>query len=116
MEEKEHMVKFLLPVLLAWGAALSAQADSGPSPINVWNEQALITVREERLTDAQAARLYAMVNVAMYDAVNGIDAHRGSQERAYALVRPDGAPSNGDRSAAASAAAFGVLSQMFPGR
>ena len=124
MEEKNYMVKLgkhrlhrlLLPVLLVWSAALTAQADSVPNPIHVWNEQALITARGERLSDAQAARLYAMVNVAMYDAVNGIDAHRGSQERAHALVSPDGAPSNGDRSAAASAAAFGVLSHTFPAR
>jgi hypothetical protein len=108
--------RFLLPVLLAWTATLTAQVSSQPNPIHIWNEQALITARGERLSDAQAARLYAMVNVAMYDAVNGIDTHRGAEERAHALVSPDGAPSNGDRSAAASAAAFGVLSQSFPGR
>ena len=38
------------------------------------------TVRTLRLSDAQAARLYAMVNVAMFDAVNGI-LTRGGRRR-----------------------------------
>jgi hypothetical protein len=39
--------------------------------VRSWNNLALQTVRTENASDAQAARLYAMVNVAMYDAVNG---------------------------------------------
>jgi hypothetical protein len=55
-----------------------------------------------------------MVNVAIYDAVNGIDSVRGVIKRDYALVGPAGAPFFGNRSAAASAAAHAVLTQLHP--
>jgi len=61
------------------------------------------------LSDSQAARLYAMVNVAMYDAVNGI-----IPLRTQALVPPTGAPQGANRYAAAAAAAHAVLSGEFP--
>ena len=62
---------FLLIVL--WAAPDRVAATHGdPDPVRAWNELALQTVRTLRLSDAQAARLYAMVNVAMFDAVNGI--------------------------------------------
>ena len=62
---------FLLIVF--WAAPGRVAATHGdPDPVRAWNELALHTVRTLRLSDAQAARLYAMVNVAMFDAVNGI--------------------------------------------
>src|SRR5262245_19601089 len=39
-------------------------------PVRSWNQLALETVRIKNQSDAKAARLYAMLNVAMYDAVN----------------------------------------------
>src|SRR5687768_4765064 len=99
---------FLLSVLIIAGLAPAgpARASQPPyNPIHTWNELALETVRNQRLSDAQAARLYALVNVAMYDAVNGIDSVRGEVKREHALVGPAGAPTGGNRSAAASAAA-----------
>lgn len=82
-------------------------------PIITWNHQALDTVRTGLDTPA-AARLYAMVNIAMYDAVNGIDRARNLSTRDYALVAPHGAPFLGNRYAAASAAAHAVLSALHP--
>ncbi len=83
-------------------------------PIFTWNELALDTVRTARLGAFAAARLYAMVNVAMYDAINGIRVARGRSRRDFALVPPDGAPSRANRQAAAVAAAHAVLSALHP--
>ena len=91
-------------------------AQATPDPVRTWNEQALATVRAKNATDAQAARLYAMVNIAMYDAVNGIASRHGNKEdRAPALVDPAGAP-NGNIYAAAIAAAHVVLTGEYPDR
>ncbi len=90
-----------------------------------WNEHALNTVREGKLGAAVAGRIYAMVNVAMYDAVNGIDVARGLSKRDYALIAPfnaskifflapHDAPKNGSRQAAAATAAYTVLSKLHP--
>jgi len=86
----------------------------GENVITRWNAQALETVRTERLGAAPASRTYALVNVAMYDAVNGIDRRRHRSTRDYALVPPTGAPGRGDRRAAAAAAAHAVLSSLYP--
>ncbi|MET0414955.1 MAG: PA-phosphatase, partial [Actinoplanes sp.] len=92
---------------------LAAGAVSAPAPapvqdidaVRVWNEFALTAVRTTRASDADAARLYAMVNVAMYDAVNGI-----RRVRTEALV-PARGPRDGDPQAAAAAAAHAVLTR-----
>ena len=86
-----------------------------PDPVRAWNKLALETVRIKSASDAQAARLYAMVNVAMYDAVNSIVSqyshHTG---RTPALVSSTAAPPQGNLYAAASAAAHAVLMSAFP--
>jgi hypothetical protein len=105
--------------LLAPGLAVRASANPPALPPNTvvtWNQQALDTVRGVPLGDAAAARLYAMVNVAMYDAVNGIDVARHFKPRASALVPPQGAPALGNRYAAAAAAAHAVLVRLHPDR
>ena len=92
-----------------------AAAHTGQDPVRAWNELALHTVRTLRLSDAQAARLYAMVNVAIYDAVNGILSRRGWPEsRRHALVPADTAPVYGDPRVAAAAAAHAVLTGEHP--
>ncbi len=104
-------------VLLAAAAAnllvvLSAQA--APDPVRSWNELALQTVRVKSASDSAAARLYAMVNVAIYDAVNGIDSRHGNRlDREQALVAPTN-QAKGDLNAAAAAAAHAVLSGEYP--
>jgi PAP2 superfamily protein len=103
----------LLGVTPVFGAALAA----APDPVRTWNQLAIQTVRETSASDAQAARLYAMVNVAMYDAVNGIlSSHGNDDDRDFAIVPPHDAPPQGDTFAAASAAAHAVLAGEFPAR
>lgn len=79
--------------------------------IRVWNELALDTVRQKNASDAEAARLYAMVNVAMYDAVNGLSPR---PERRTAALVPAGDDVSGDPEAAAAGAAHEVLASLYP--
>jgi hypothetical protein len=95
--------------------ALHGNQEQGPDPVQTWNEQALTTIRIKRAIDAEAARTLAMVNVAMYDAVNGIDARCGKADRKPALVPPDdSAPNEANEQAAAAAAAHAVLVGLYP--
>ncbi len=73
-----------------------------------WNAQVIATARARSLSDAHVARTSAMVNVAIYDAVNGIARLRG-----HALVAPTSA-AGGSRVAAAARAAHDVLASLFP--
>ena len=108
------MKKIVLALVLGVVAAgLSAPADAEPrlDSVRVWNSLALTAVRATRATDADAARTYAMLNVAIYDAVNGL-AHPA---RAHALV-PGPGPRGADSQAAAVAAAHAVLVRLDPAR
>lgn len=111
---------FGLPLVLVTAVTLASvpspsHANAEPDPVRTWNEVALDTVRTKSLSDARSARLLAMLNVAMYDAVNGIMARRSPMAaRAHALVPPDGAPLAGLTHAAASAAAHAVLAGEHP--
>lgn len=106
------MRKLLFAVVLGLvGGVLGVPATAQSGRVDIdgvrsWNELALTAVRASRATDADAARLYAMVNVAMYDAVNGI-----ARTRAPALV-PGRGPRDGDEQAAAVAAAHAVLVRL----
>ena len=100
----------VLAAALPWMGTSSAKSAPAIDPVRSWNEQALTTARRVPLSDAQAARLYAMVNVAMYDAVNGIAWQRGNDDRRHeAIVDPRNAPPEGDEYAAAVGAAHAVL-------
>jgi hypothetical protein len=103
----------LAVVLSLAGAGLSAPADAEPrsDDVRAWNELALAAVRATRATDADAARTYAMLNVAIYDAVNGLT----GPARAPALI-PGPGPRGADPRAAAVAAAHGVLVRLDPDR
>ncbi|SNY75003.1 vanadium-dependent haloperoxidase [Paractinoplanes atraurantiacus] len=94
------------------GGFAGAQAPVDIDSVRVWNGFALDAVRVTRATDADAARMYAMVNVAMYDAVNGL---AGARARTAALV-PGPGPRNADPQAAAAAAAHEVLIALDPAR
>jgi hypothetical protein len=78
-----------------------------------WTEHAMQSVRAANVGTPNAGRLYAMVTVAMYDAVNGIDAAQ-QVGREHALVPVTGAPRKGNRSAASAAAAHAVLIALVP--
>jgi len=108
------IVSLTLFVMLGWIPAQAQSADNSGTVARNWNQLALSTARTKNLSDAQAARLYAMVNVAIYDAVNGIVSRHGSHDRDHALVPPDGAPAQGDTIAAAASAAHAVLIGLYP--
>jgi len=90
-----------------------AQLRGGTSALRVWNDLALDAVRTARASDADAARAYAMVNVAMFDVVNGL-LGRGHVRRESALVPPVGAPAVANFAAAVDGAAYAVLTVLFP--
>jgi hypothetical protein len=107
----------MLAMLIGSPSARSHARAPALDPLRTWNELVLDTARTKSLSDAQAARLYAMVNVAVYDAVNGIVSRQGKRSRrGHALVPPAGAPSKGNFHAAATAAAHAVLRGEFPDR
>ncbi|MEU8664127.1 vanadium-dependent haloperoxidase [Actinoplanes philippinensis] len=97
----------ILSALLGAGlASPAAQATASEPDLHVvagWNALALDAVRSTRASDADAARLYALVNVAIYDAVNGI-----SGTHSPALITERG-PRHANPQAAAAAAAHAVL-------
>lgn len=108
------MKKIVLALMLGLaGAGLTAPADAEPQldSVRVWNEFALAAVRATRATDADAARTYALLNVAIYDAVNGL----ASPARAHALI-PGPGPRGADPQAAVVAAAHAVLVRLDPAR
>lgn len=102
--------------LIAGGLSVPAAAQStrpGLDRVAEWNQLAMAAVRANRASDADAARLYAMLNVAVYDAVNGVeDAHR---RRTPALVAASG-PRQANADAAAVSAAHTVLVALDPDR
>jgi hypothetical protein len=75
-----------------------------------WNQVTLDTVRALRINPPRAARALAMVHIAIYDAVNGID-------RVYEPYHFDKrAPPGASRRAAAAMAAYTVLVKLHPER
>ena len=107
-------------VVMLMGAGLTAPASADavrirPDSVKEWNELALDAVRLRRATDADAARLYAMLSVAVYDAVNGILSRDAHPARTPALV-PGPGPRDGDVRAAAVSAAHTVLATLDPDR
>ena len=95
---------FALLSLVTGGIGAPASAGVDIDSVQGWNQLALSAVRATRASDADAARWYAMVDVAMYDAVNGV----ARRPRTPALV-PFRGPRDGDPQAAAAAAAHEVL-------
>jgi hypothetical protein len=104
----------LLITLLGPSSAFATGSPPPADPIQTWNQLSLTSIRQKRATDAEAARLLAMVNVAMYDAVNNLGGSCDDDERAAALVSDRRAPSNADAAAAAAGAAHAVLSALYP--
>jgi hypothetical protein len=108
----------LLLGLVSSGIATPAHADppaAGFGAVQDWNAAAFTAVRALRAGDADAARWYAMLNVAMYDAVNGIVGGHTEPARSPALVTGPG-PRDGDPFAAAVSAAHAVLVAVDPAR
>jgi len=81
-----------------------------------WNDEALNQVRTQRLGAFDAARAYALLNVAMFDVANGVDGRRARFNEALVVPpnRRSARRNRPNRMAAVSAAANEVLSQLFP--
>ena len=94
---------------------IAAPEVSQQEVVRAWNDLALNAVRVTRASDADAARTYAILNVAVYDAVNGILSANGPRKRAHALV-PGPGPRQGNPQAAAAAAAHDVMVGLDPDR
>ena len=95
-------VLVLVFALVGAGSAIPASAETGQprlDRVREWNGLALDAARATRATDADAARLYAMLNVAVYDAVNGLSggAAGRSRPRAGVRARARGAPTRSPR-------------------
>jgi hypothetical protein len=97
----------VVALVLAADLLLPQPALAG-NAVTRWMDLALRAVAAQNVGTPNAGRLYAMVTVAMYDAVNGIDT-AGQCGRQHALVSPLGAPVGGARDVAAAAAAHTVL-------
>jgi hypothetical protein len=119
LRDDDHRMKKLIAVIGLALLAIVPAYESGASAsysgdvVRAWNDQALNTVRAKSATDAVAARAYAMVNAAIYDAVNGLSAKK--DRRTSAIVAP-AADAKGDPVAAAAQAAHDVLVGLFPDR
>ncbi|WP_439379614.1 vanadium-dependent haloperoxidase [Amycolatopsis lexingtonensis] len=107
----KKIVLALVVGLAGLGVSTPAAAEPRLDSVRVWNELALTAVRATRATDADAARTYALLNVALYDAVNGL----AGPARAAALI-PGPGPRGADPRAAAVAAAHTVLVRLDPDR
>jgi membrane-associated phospholipid phosphatase len=104
-------------VLGVVGVGLGAPAQGVPGQVRIdavreWNGLALNAVRLTRASDSDSARVYAMLNVALYDTVNGL---AGARQRTHAVV-PESGPAGADVQAAGVAAAHSVLSTLDPDR
>ncbi len=116
-QRKRIPVKFavlalMLGVIMASSNAVASAHLSGDI-VRTWNEVTLQTGRDTSANDAINARNVAMVNIAIYDAVNGIPS---KVARHHALVSASGAPQGGHPVAAAAAAAHAVLVGLYPAR
>ena len=98
-------------VAATWTATGIAEARPNGNVVREWTSVAFDTIRQTSGSDAVAARLYAMVDVAMFDAINGL-AKNPAQP---ALVAPTG-DAKGDAVAAAATAAHDVLVGLYPNR
>ena len=99
-------VRVLMITALSAAAASTAAADA----VTAWNIEALNAIRVERTPPPIASRALAIIHLAIYDAVNGI-------ERTHAPYRvaSDG-PASASPAAAAIVAAQRTFSALFPSR
>jgi len=102
-----------LPSILLWLVALLMlnAASSAQDAVTEWNlnaEHAILASPTVSGSGAAAARVYVLMHLAIFDAVNGI-------ERRYTPYHVEAmAPRGASRRAAAIAAAYNTLSALFP--
>ena len=93
-------------LLLACAVSVRASADE----VTDWNQAALRAALIAQTSPTTTTRVMALVDVAMFDAVNGLEPRYG-----YFLVNPAGAPANGSKRAAAVQAAYSLLTRLYGG-
>jgi hypothetical protein len=99
-----------IKVLLVLTVLALVAAGSRADVVTDWNSEALDAIRADRLAPPHAARVLAILHVAIYDAVNGITQ---THEPYFVTDKPAGVASI---EVAASAAAHHVLVTLFPAR
>ncbi len=103
-----HWTRCSTSWILGWCVALSAGQVWADDLVIAWNQAMLQAVRVERTAPPVAARAFAMVHIAMFDAVNSFDRRYHS----YTFNLP--APRQASPQAAAAVAAHRVLREIFP--
>src|SRR5262245_25193337 len=98
----------LLPILAC--ATVLPLGQAVADVVTDWNNVALDSIRAERVNPPRATRALAMVHIAIFNSVNGIE--RGYES--YGRSHP--APPGTSAEAAAAEAAYTVLAALFPGR
>ncbi len=83
------------------------------SPITDWNEATLQAIRVDRTAPPLAARNLALVHVAIFDAVNGVD-RRCDDLKYTAYSIEDRAPSRAFPTVVIAGAAHAMLSDLYP--
>src|SRR5438552_1247776 len=101
-------------VVIAWSGALASpattQAAGHTNMVVTWNEIALSTFATANVPPPAANRLGAIVQAAVFDAVNGID------QRYTAIHVQSSGPADASAPAAAAGAAHEALATLFPGQ
>lgn len=112
---KRKLLLCALSGLIALGGALALPAagfakdeSAKPNAVIDWNQTMLQTLAAEKVAAPPAVRYAAIVQAAVFDAVNGID-------RRYTPIHvAPAAPTGASRRAAAVAAAYTALASLFP--
>lgn len=95
---------------LGTALALAVSATASADVVTDWNNVTLDVIREEPLTPPVAERTLAIVHVAIFDAVNGVD----RLYEPYLVTHK--APRGASAEAAAAGAAFTALVKLYPDR
>ncbi|MEX0702555.1 MAG: phosphatase PAP2 family protein [Planctomycetales bacterium] len=97
----------------ACAALLFASKTAFADAVLDWNNAVLDSVRATRTAPPPATRAFAMMHLAIYDAVNGIEQTYEHYVVDFASVPP---PDGASPEAAAATAAYTVLAELFPER
>ena len=98
------IVRVVLTLSLACAVGTPARADE----VTDWNQAALRAALIGQTSPTTTTRVMALVQVAVFDAVNGLD-----PQYAYFRVDPAGAPLGGSKRAAAVQAAYAMLTRLY---
>lgn len=98
------LARVVWTLLLACAVAAPARADE----VTDWNQAALRAALIAQTSPTTTTRVMALVQVAVFDAVNGLD-----PQYAYFRVDPASAPVGGSKRAAAVQAAYAMLTRLY---